>query len=275
MLANSWTDIERTLESSLVNSTHDEMIKLSSEMVTRHVAPPQNVRLVVFDSFKKVTSLVRAPPQALPAPKRIVIRAPESRPPSPKASQTIAPDSSAREVSVRSEDGLDLKEGGRLADEVKKKNVEEMPVESGVSSKDIGASDINVKMGAEVEIPTIAQMQNEVDPDAQKREKAAIIMQIAFKGFMEKKHRQAASSRKVSLISPFYAACLERVEDSSFPEMSRLYRLLFLGPLPHLLRCLDVARNDALSYKRTTKTRFSNADPKDYDAIDEEITHSA
>jgi len=278
MFASSWTDIEKTLESSLVNSSHDEMIKLSSAMVTRHATPPQNVRLVVFDSFEKVASLVRAPPQALPAPKRVVIRAPDPRPTAPKDTPVLtkALNSSSLQASARTEISLNVEKNDELANSViNKENVEvERPGDPGVSGN-VGALDINVQMGAEVEIPTLAQIQNEVDPDAQKRERAAIVMQTAFKEFVEKKRRQAASSRNFAPILPFYSACLEHAEDSSYPEMSRTYRLLFLGPFPHLLRCLDVVRNDALSYKTATKARHSNADPKDYDAIDIELTQAA
>ncbi|KAK0444887.1 uncharacterized protein EV420DRAFT_1648583 [Desarmillaria tabescens] len=56
--------------------------------------------------------------------------------------------------------------------------------------------------------------------------------------------------------------------------MRRLYLRLFLGPLPHILVCLETVRIDTLSQKKKTKDRLKECSHSEYNALDDLLTQT-
>ncbi|KAI6128736.1 hypothetical protein EDD16DRAFT_1739250 [Pisolithus croceorrhizus] len=82
-------------------------------------------------------------------------------------------------------------------------------------------------------------------------ESAARLIQRVFRQHCRKQKRQLRRSTLEAERSAIFAACLKHAQASAFPR--GFYRLLYLGPLPHLLLALKKGISIATLVKATTK----------------------
>ncbi|KAF5377280.1 hypothetical protein D9615_006447 [Tricholomella constricta] len=90
-----------------------------------------------------------------------------------------------------------------------------------------------------------------VQPPTDEERHAASIIQGAYKRALLRR-RQVARTGLAALRSRKFSVCLEAAQSLAWNERSS-YRLLFLGPLPHILLCLDIAHSAALTHKKKMK----------------------
>ncbi|KAG7450840.1 uncharacterized protein BT62DRAFT_1001654 [Guyanagaster necrorhizus] len=84
---------------------------------------------------------------------------------------------------------------------------------------------------------------------------AASLIQRVYRNVL--RHRRGVAKRGTAgLHAQIYASCTEAV--SRLGDNPGLYLYLFLGPLPHILVCLETIRIDTLNHKTKTKKRLNN-----------------
>ncbi|KAK0456957.1 hypothetical protein EV421DRAFT_103155 [Armillaria borealis] len=109
-------------------------------------------------------------------------------------------------------------------------------------------------------------------PDATEREiAAASLFQRVYRKVL--RHRRGIAKRGTAgLHAQIYAACTKEV--SQLGDNPGLYLRLFLGPLPHILVCLETVHIDILSQKKKTKDRLKKCSPNEYDTLDDLLTQT-
>lgn len=102
---------------------------------------------------------------------------------------------------------------------------------------------------------------------------AACVIQRAFKRVHKRAGRRKAELAESSLVAgcaAFFIACL--AETTAWESPAREYRLRFLGPLPHLLVCLDVVHTHAQKQKKHVKKDLREAKHEKLEALDKQLT---
>ncbi|KAK0456954.1 hypothetical protein EV421DRAFT_1755739, partial [Armillaria borealis] len=98
---------------------------------------------------------------------------------------------------------------------------------------------------------------------------AAILIQRVYRKVLH--HRRGVSNiGTASLHARMHASCTKEV--SQLGDNPGLYLRLFLGPLPHVLVCLETVRIDTLSERKRTKKRLKKCSPNEIDALDDLLT---
>ncbi len=95
---------------------------------------------------------------------------------------------------------------------------------------------------------------------------AAILIQRVYRKVLH--HRRGVSKiGTASLHTRIHASCTKEV--SQLGDNPGLYLRLFLGPLPHVLVCLETVRIDTLSERKRTKKRLKKCSPNEIAALDD------
>ncbi|KAK0245332.1 hypothetical protein EDD85DRAFT_895697 [Armillaria nabsnona] len=95
---------------------------------------------------------------------------------------------------------------------------------------------------------------------------AAILIQRVYRKVLH--HRRGVSKiGTASLHTRIHASCTKEV--SQLGDNPGLYLRLFLGPLPHVLVCLETVRIDTLSERKRTKKRLKRCSPNEIAALDD------
>lgn len=93
----------------------------------------------------------------------------------------------------------------------------------------------------------------QAQPPSEEEKRAALaILDIYRRGRLR---RGRGRARPTSSIAKIFFTCLKLSHEMSW-DKNPSYRFIFLGPLPHILVCLDVALASTSSHKRTTKRRL-------------------
>lgn len=93
-------------------------------------------------------------------------------------------------------------------------------------------------------------------PPSEKEVRAASLIQDTYRRTVW--HRRGKSQEGLSAArAVHFISCWTQAREMSWPN--RYYRLLFLGPLPHVLLCLDAVYTYASSTKAKTKKRLGVA----------------
>jgi hypothetical protein len=87
---------------------------------------------------------------------------------------------------------------------------------------------------------------------------------------VEQRKQGADKSALTSGLLEFFAECRGRSLVMGQPHRS--YRVYFLGPLPHLLLCLDIAHTRAQEEMEGIQSEFKGADHKSYEDLDRKRT---
>ncbi|SJL05199.1 uncharacterized protein ARMOST_08565 [Armillaria ostoyae] len=109
-------------------------------------------------------------------------------------------------------------------------------------------------------------------PEATEREiAAASLIQRVYRKVLGRR-RGVAKKGKAGLHAQIYTSCIGAV--SHFGDNPGLYLRLFLGPLPHILVCLETVRADTLGHKNETKARLKKCSPNEYGTLDDLLTQT-
>ncbi|KAK0198014.1 hypothetical protein F5146DRAFT_1130958 [Armillaria mellea] len=109
-------------------------------------------------------------------------------------------------------------------------------------------------------------------PGPIEREVVAVsLIQRACRKFLRRR-RGVANRGVAGLRAQIYASCVK--ESTQLGNNPGLYLRMFLGPLPHILFCLETARIDTLSHKNKTKDRLKGCSPDEYDILDNLLTQT-
>ncbi|KAK0506460.1 hypothetical protein EDD18DRAFT_1455776 [Armillaria luteobubalina] len=95
---------------------------------------------------------------------------------------------------------------------------------------------------------------------------AAVFIQRIYRKVL--RHRRDVSKiGTASLHARIYASCTKEV--SQLGDKPGRYLRLFLGPLPHVLICLETIRLDTLSERQRTKKRLKKCSPNETDVLND------
>lgn len=101
---------------------------------------------------------------------------------------------------------------------------------------------------------------------------AASLFQRVYRKVL--RHRQGVAKGGITgLRAQVYASCTEEV--SRLGDNPGIYLRLFLGPLPHILVCLEIVRVDTISHKMKAKDRLRMSRSSDeYNTLDDLLTQA-
>ncbi|KAK0443136.1 uncharacterized protein EV420DRAFT_1649415 [Desarmillaria tabescens] len=117
-------------------------------------------------------------------------------------------------------------------------------------------------------------VQDMTAPEPTEREiAAAFLIQRVYRRVL--RHRRGIAKRgRAGLHAQIYASCTKEV--SRLGDNPGLYLRLFLGPLPHILVCLEIIRIDTLSQKKKMKNGLKGheASPDEIATLDDLLTQT-
>jgi hypothetical protein len=116
-----------------------------------------------------------------------------------------------------------------------------------------------------------ARAQDIADAPSQKQVDAACIIQTMYRRNLYRRGRDARSTLSEAR-SRFFIQCWGESEKIEWPR--RHYRLLLLGPLPHLLLCLERANTHAFDSKMKVKKRLTVAKHEDLENVQTMMTEA-
>lgn len=282
-----------TVRQSLVGSETDDMVLLHSYNKAMGTLPPGITRLMYrrkedIQTFLSLPKGTNIPLKAMfktsdqrsvsnltrtiakytrPLPEANVVTHPESDINLPKSDTTIKSESSASHA-ASTIDRLDLSNAAENREidhdggEIDQDGIEDH--QDGVEQ----AQSTQVVPEDDSEMP---QYQPASEPSIEEHDAAAMI-QANFRRFMTRRQDRERATKKYKATLPFHESCLEA--SKKLGTIPRKYRLLFLGPLAHLLSCIDIVRLAAAAHKVTTKKKLAEASPSDYDVVDAELTEA-
>ena len=115
----------------------------------------------------------------------------------------------------------------------------------------------------------VAEHEEEIATFTEAQLAAAKVIQLAYQRFI--KHRgQEDVDPLATQRNRLFLECRSAAEKIQWER--RCYRFLFLGPLPHLLLCLEKANNHAHNTKNRLKKRINTAPHRDLDEAQAKMT---
>ncbi|SJL03091.1 uncharacterized protein ARMOST_06437 [Armillaria ostoyae] len=106
-------------------------------------------------------------------------------------------------------------------------------------------------------------------PEPTEREiAAASLIQRVYRKVLRRR-RVTAKRGKAALHAEIYASCTKEV--SWLGDNPGRYLYLFLGPLPHILVCLETVRIDTLSQRKKTQDKLQACSHNEYDVLDDQL----
>jgi hypothetical protein len=108
-------------------------------------------------------------------------------------------------------------------------------------------------------------------PPSEMEVRAASLIQHVFRRVV--RHRRGISQDALSVArAAHFTSCWQQAQEMSWPR--RYYRLLFLGPLPHVLSCLDGVYTYVSSTKAKTKKRLNVAQHEELEDLSVRLTEA-
>ncbi|KAJ7725516.1 hypothetical protein DFH07DRAFT_853912 [Mycena maculata] len=159
---------------------------------------------------------------------------------------------------------------GEQANETLPEEDDDGPIEEETSFAETGEPEEapEVEAGPVAMPPALVAVENTVEEI-----NAASTIQRAFRRVhkrVDKRKAEMAGSNLVAGCADFFAACLKVAATMEWPKQE--YRLRFLGPLPHLLLCLDVVHATAQKQKKYIKKDLRDAKHEKLEALDKQLT---
>jgi hypothetical protein len=138
-----------------------------------------------------------------------------------------------------------------------------------------GEFEADVFLPAEIQstMPSAMPQALELIAPSEDELRAASIIQQAYKRTLSRR-RHMSKTGMLAARRRFFAICFERSQEIAWKENS-YYRLLFLGPLPHILLCLDVTQAAILSQKAVTKKCLLQNKHEELDDLGPKLTQLA
>ncbi|KDR84732.1 hypothetical protein GALMADRAFT_260438 [Galerina marginata CBS 339.88] len=236
-----WKALARLVQRSTDGSSLDEMIQLYHESkLSGAYPPPAGTRRVVYKNVADIPRLIdNSPPVVI---SNLRPDAPEFVP-KPRLQETPAVDEAEAEVEVDAEPDIE---------------------EPDVDNTEI----INTAPAAES--IAIAELPEDNSPPSDEQVQAATRLQTAYRKVLKLRRKIPKTALDASRNTCFLA-CLEESRKIDWPDGS-FYRLLFLGPLPHVLVCLNAAYAWAIDTKARNKKRFKIAMHQDLEDVNKRLT---
>ncbi|KAF8151966.1 hypothetical protein K438DRAFT_1778624 [Mycena galopus ATCC 62051] len=121
---------------------------------------------------------------------------------------------------------------------------------------------------APIDMPAISEPEPRSEDELRA---AATIHKIILWAYRRVEQRKRATkSTLTSGLLEFFAEC--RGQALTMDRSHRLYRVYFLGPLPHLLLCLDIAHTRAQKETKQIQTEFKSAEHEAFETLDKKLT---
>ena len=146
-------------------------------------------------------------------------------------------------------------------------DIESTEIDQEIEEPEVDNTDI---IGAaSVESITVTALPEANLPPSEKQLHAACVIQTAYRKLLGRR-RKSTSDLEASRAS-FFNGCLEESRKMEWPN-GIYYRLLFLGPLPHVLVCLSAAHSWAIDTKARNKKRLKVALHQELEDIGKRLT---
>ncbi|KAF9033219.1 hypothetical protein BDZ89DRAFT_983953 [Hymenopellis radicata] len=242
--SHSWDAVARTVRRSLVNDPADEMIHLIwKTKLPKKLLSLIGVRHVVFCTMPEVLKLLGdkdvPDPTVTAAGDHTTTGGSETKDEAPK-------DEAVTEVTKEAE-------GAAPKDEVEEDGQED--------SEQLVDDSIDNDEGEDIPLPQVPQ------PPSEEEHAAACVFQRIYRRITSRR-KGIPKSGVAGTRNQIFEACTKVV----VPDMQ--YRKMLLGPLVHLLLCLDFARVDSLRHKTTTKDKLRGCLSEEYEKLDVMLTQT-
>jgi hypothetical protein len=253
VVAQGWPQLARAVQSSTTGSSMDELIQVVQEGKPSPKWPIKGVRFVHFEDHNDIFSLLTnrhsLPPQHL-TPFSFNVNAPEfvPRPAVMESSVDIPPAAMGDTGAHEPVDQLE-ELGQRELDE------EEFKFEPSAEAGD-----------TEALARSDARAQETIPPSEQELKAASVIQ-----GVYRRTLRRGVSQDGLAAIRAMhFKSYLIQAKEMEWPY--RCYRLLFLGPIPHLFVCLDAVLAHMRSSKNKLKKRLRVAQHEELEELSQQQT---
>lgn len=147
--------------------------------------------------------------------------------------------------------------------------IENTEPEQEIEEPEMDSTDI-IGAGTSVESITVTALPEANLLPSEEQINATRIIQTAYRKLMRRRRKSTKSPLEATRAS-FFDACLEESLKMEWPN-GIYYRLLFLGPLPHVLVCLSAAHSWAIDTKARNKKRLKVALHQELEDVGKRLT---
>ena len=141
--------------------------------------------------------------------------------------------------------------------------------EQDIEEPEMDSTDI-IGAGTSVESITVTALPEANLPPSEEQINATLTFQTAYRKLLKRRRKSTKSTLEATRAS-FFDACLEESLKMEWPN-GIYYRLLFLGPLPHVLVCLSAAHSWAIDTKARNKKRLKVALHQELEDVGKRLT---
>jgi hypothetical protein len=219
---------------STKGSPLDELVQLYHESKKGNL-PPLNVRRVVYKSNPEVMGLLNNSKPAVIS---------NLRPDAP----VFVPKPRVDQVS---------------------EEIEDAGPEQEIEEPEMDSTDI-IGAGTFVESITVTALPEVNLPPSEEQINATCVIQTAYRKLLRRRRKSTKNTLQATRAS-FFDACLEESLKMEWPN-GIYYRLLLLGPLPHVLACLSAAHSWAIDTKVRNKKRLKVALHQELEDVGKRLT---
>jgi hypothetical protein len=241
MQARHWRQLARAVQQSTIDSSMDEMIQLLQDGVPGSRHPIVGVTFISFKTLEDIRQLLQSTPLDSVSKPQVSTLRPEAKPFVPSRLQR-------REV----ESG----EGPNATDTTVETHDLEDPTPEADEQEEFKYERAEAHLADTTALVRSAVLARAQCPPSDALIQAASIVQAVYRRIVRRRRSISQEGLSVARTGHFLS-CWSQAQEMSWPH--RYYRLLFLGPLPHILLCLDAVQAYATSTKAKTKKRLGIA----------------
>ncbi|KAJ7293966.1 hypothetical protein C8J57DRAFT_1444990 [Mycena rebaudengoi] len=237
--ADSWSAVLRPMRSSTSGSRMDEMVRLlCAKNMTKAFNPLRHVRQIVYKDPEEIPRLLGT-------------------------SGSLSNAASGPESLVSADSQTDLAQG---EDDAAAPEEEDIDAAAPETKED---EDEALPEAVPDDVPPVLEAAERSEEEV----RAAGRIQRAFKRVRVRTDRRRAEMAESSVgaaCADLFLSCLKEAATMEWPNHE--YRLRFLGPLPHLLLCLDIVHNSAQKQKKQIKKDLRDAKHEKLEELDKRLT---
>jgi hypothetical protein len=238
--AHQWRDLSRAVRLSTTESPLDELIQLYDDGKKQSCnPPPEGARRVFYKTVEDVPRLLS-----------------ETVTPSFLSSlRADAPTFVPREANKFTRDRAADDQGSEVHEEIEEPDADNTDM-------------INTAAVVETIANTALSDANELP--SEEKIHATRVFQVAYRKALIRRRKATKTVGEASRMS-FFEACQLEARNMEWPH-GRYYRMLFLGPLPHGLVCLDAVHSYAARARDKAKKRFKMVSHQELEDIGKKMT---
>jgi hypothetical protein len=273
--ATQWGHLAMAVEQSTNNSPMDEMVQLLQEgRIRGPLFPAPGVRHIVFVDLEQIPHLLAAAhsTSSLTTKPRVQVSPPDSR-------------GATRDVTVAYQDS-NTHSALQAAADHELPSYHNRPIVSADSdmvdselTEEVEEQNSTDQLGlnASVDVDTLVHpvdsttAQDAVVAHSDEQIEAACVIQAMYRRNVERRGGGTRSTLSEAR-SRLFIKCWAECEMLKWPRSP--YRLLFLGPLPHLLLCLERANTFAFEAKMKVKRRLTTAKHQELEDVQTKMTEA-